>query len=506
MLSQELDLFAVEAITKKLNQIKEEYHNIDFKNNYQDAWNKSRNQYCKVFVFYVPGLNALYKTKTDGMLLWDFMNNGGVKSLTIDQLEKVEALPYHWQYQYTRFYDKHLHDDFVKDHPYSGIDTIDNMSYGRYQYVEGLEKDAMYALCYLENPQIEQMVKTDLKNLACEWIINPSVLYKRNFKPGKNLNEITKLPKFAWQMMMKEDVLTKDIKAWNEMRIWVQKDNLTKDQLQTILNLNIYDSNQIKELRTILGAEWEGKRLFTIETLLNYLGRLDMYQAIQVADALTLLRDYIHMCRELNIKPITDSNSLKREHDVTARQYNEHRFAVHDQKLEEGFNERAPILAKYEYTDGRLQVVAPKTAEDIRNEGRNNRNCVGSYADRVAKGQTNIFFIRQCDCPEKSYITIEVDTDFTKVRQKYYGANRPIDKKEDLEFIEQWIEHNAMVPMMEVSEIEEENISVEELADVVAPVVVNLEEKVNNAELYKVSANKKGKQRSIEQYELQLEF
>lgn len=505
-MNKEVDLFAVEAITKKLNQIKQEYHNIDFKNSFPQNYAYSNNQYCKEFIFYVPGLNALYKTKTNGVLHWDFITNGGVKSLTIDQLEKVDVIPYHWQHEYTRFFDKHLHDDFVKDHPYSGIEEIEDLSYTRYGYIEGIEKYAMYAACYLENPQIEKLIKTDLRKLVVEWMVNPSVLFKRNFKSGKNLNEITRLPKYAWQMMMKEDVLTRDIKAWNEMRIWVQKDNLTKDQLQTILNLNIYDSNQIKELRTILGAEWEGKKLFTIETLLNYLGRLDMYQAINVPDALTLLRDYIHMCGELNIKPITDSNSLKREHDVTLRQYNEHRFVKHDKKLEEGFKERAPILAKYEYTDGRLQVVAPRTAEDVRNEGRNNRNCVGSYAARVAKGQTNIFFIRQCDYPEKSYITIEVDDEFTKVRQKYYGANRPIDKKEDLEFIDQWIEHNARVPMLDVPEIEEENISVEELTDVVEPVAVNLEEKVKEAELYKVSANKNGKQKGIEQYELQLEF
>jgi len=65
------------------------------------------------------------------------------------------------------------------------------------------------------------MIKTNLRPLVEKWIVEPTVLYKRSFKNGNNINEITNLPKFAWQVMSNETLLTNDINAWNEVRIWV---------------------------------------------------------------------------------------------------------------------------------------------------------------------------------------------------------------------------------------------------------------------------------------------
>ena len=70
-------------------------------------------------------------------------------------------------------------------------------------------------------------------------------------------------------------------------------------------------------------------------------------------------------------------------------------------------------------------------------EGRNNHNCVASYAELHAKGKNTIVFIRKKDEPEKSYITAEID-DGLNVVQAYYSYNRRIIK-EDRAFIDQWI-------------------------------------------------------------------
>ena len=73
-------------------------------------------------------------------------------------------------------------------------------------------------------------------------------------------------------------------------------------------------------------------------------------------------------------------------------------------------------------------------------EGNGNNNCVGSYIEMFAKGKSNIFFIRKNDNPSKSYITIEVNSDFSKVRQAYYSSNREITNEKDLSFINTWID------------------------------------------------------------------
>ena len=79
------------------------------------------------------------------------------------------------------------------------------------------------------------------------------------------------------------------------------------------------------------------------------------------------------------------------------------------------------------------------------NEGIHNHNCVGSYVERYAKKEANIFFIRRHEEPEKSYITVELNGPCTEYRQALYGYNRSIYDKDDLGFIKQWLEHNKEI-------------------------------------------------------------
>ena len=54
-----------------------------------------------------------------------------------------------------------------------------------------------------------------------------------------------------------------------------------------------------------------------------------------------------------------------------------------------------------------LILVVPKNGDEIRAEGEALHHCVGGYVERVAKGETNIFFVRKADEPDKSYFTME---------------------------------------------------------------------------------------------------
>lgn len=316
-----------------------------------------------------------------------------------------------------------------------------------YRYNKPTENALLeYAVLYLQYPQIEQLVKCGLQEIVLNWANDSSPLYQRSFKKGNNINEITKLPKFAWQRLKDEGI--SDIRIWNELRVWIQKDNLSKDQLDTILNLNITEAQTIKTIRSILNAEFDDKKLYTLDSLLNYLERVDMYQAIRTADSIVILRDYIKMALECGIKPITDSNSLKREHDVVMRNHQilmqEKRKQFQD-SLGDLFAERGEKLSKYEFNDNGLVVISPKGIDDLLQEGSNNHNCVASYVERFAKGQSNIFFIRKEESPLDSYITIEVNSTFDRVKQAFYSSNREITNQRDLNFINSWIEHNKSV-------------------------------------------------------------
>ena len=54
-----------------------------------------------------------------------------------------------------------------------------------------------------------------------------------------------------------------------------------------------------------------------------------------------------------------------------------------------------------------LVIVVPKDSQDIKAEGEALHHCVGTYVERVAKGETAIFFIRKQAAPEKPYYTME---------------------------------------------------------------------------------------------------
>ena len=48
-----------------------------------------------------------------------------------------------------------------------------------------------------------------------------------------------------------------------------------------------------------------------------------------------------------------------------------------------------------------------RDAQEIKNEGAALHHCVGTYVDRVAKGQTHIFFVRRVEEPDTPYFTME---------------------------------------------------------------------------------------------------
>ena len=54
-----------------------------------------------------------------------------------------------------------------------------------------------------------------------------------------------------------------------------------------------------------------------------------------------------------------------------------------------------------------LILIVPKSGDEIRAEGEVLHHCVGGYVSKVARGETNIFFIRKTDKPNEPYFTME---------------------------------------------------------------------------------------------------
>lgn len=82
----------------------------------------------------------------------------------------------------------------------------------------------------------------------------------------------------------------------------------------------------------------------------------------------------------------------------------------------------------WKYQDENFIVVVPQTVADIKEEGEKQNNCVGRlYTQQVINGLTQVVFIRKRECPEKSYITCEVNNDGF-IRQFLLACNRRVEK------------------------------------------------------------------------------
>lgn len=127
--------------------------------------------------------------------------------------------------------------------------------------------------------------------------------------------------------------------------------------------------------------------------------------------------DYISWCTKLKYdmqdKYVLLPPDLKKAHDRVMKEYQTHKDELERKRLAELERQMKKILgesknyAAMEMKTKKLMIVTPRNGEDIRAEGRILHHCVGSYVERVAKGETMILFVRKVDEPEKPYFTLE---------------------------------------------------------------------------------------------------
>lgn len=138
--------------------------------------------------------------------------------------------------------------------------------------------------------------------------------------------------------------------------------------------------------------------------------------------------EYLDWCKalkyDINNMFIYMPKNFKKVHDRTAEEYQ----ALQDKKAA-AYKKRQEALARKRMakmkkvmeelfkTNGTadafsikgkgLVIVVPKTGDEIKTEGQALHHCVGGYVNQVAKGETNIFFVRKSKELDKPYFTME---------------------------------------------------------------------------------------------------
>ena len=119
-------------------------------------------------------------------------------------------------------------------------------------------------------------------------------------------------------------------------------------------------------------------------------------------------RDYQNMLENLGIAFEGDFRILpknfKQAHDDAVKAYND----MKDEQKRIEFANQLEKLLGLEQTIGNYTFVLPKKLQELKAEGKALSHCVGSYADRVARGETVIVFVRQKEKVDNPLYTLEI--------------------------------------------------------------------------------------------------
>jgi hypothetical protein len=149
-------------------------------------------------------------------------------------------------------------------------------------------------------------------------------------------------------------------------------------------------------------------------------------------------RDYIADCRRLGLNLSEESvlfpRNLHRAHQNTIKQIK----VKEDEMLNKKIRARLKSLEKYsfEHEQTGLMLRPAADSKELINEGKGLNHCVGTYAQRYASGETNIFFVRKISEPDKPYFTVEVK--YNEVRQ-VRGKNNCTPGEDVNEFMDAFI-------------------------------------------------------------------
>lgn len=119
-------------------------------------------------------------------------------------------------------------------------------------------------------------------------------------------------------------------------------------------------------------------------------------------------RDYRNMLEKLGI-------AFEGDFRIMPKNFNEaHKLAItnynnmKDEIKRQGYHKRLQKLLGLEQNIGNYTFVLPKELQELKAEGKALSHCVGTYADRVASGETVIVFVRQKEKVDNPLYTLEI--------------------------------------------------------------------------------------------------
>lgn len=222
-------------------------------------------------------------------------------------------------------------------------------------------------------PSTERLIKMQLYKLA---------IWSGNFNKGRNFNDVFGIDKSYYSFMKKYNI---DSHELDILRLY-RKQNIEK--LRVLSQFYIYDIKEIvKYVKLDQFADYvKNKKNFDIKMYIDY---LEFVQKLNF---------------DLKNKKYLFPEKLKEKHDEYSKQ-----IQIKDnEKVNRAINKRYKQLQKNTYSNKKYIVKPAESFIALEDESKQQNHCVRNYAEKYAKGQCDIYFMRGTEKPQKSLVTIEV--------------------------------------------------------------------------------------------------
>ncbi len=154
------------------------------------------------------------------------------------------------------------------------------------------------------------------------------------------------------------------------------------------------------------------------------------YENFAFSKTLSMLRDYANMNFEVgNLNYKKYPKFLKSRHDIIKVEFD----MIEDKVDVEKFKENVEFIYDYLHPSFKFVVFAPRTVDDLKEEGKKLIHCVGSYVKRIIRKESSVYFLRTIE--NESLVTLEIRNGCL-VQARGFDNQKPTIKQ--LRFIEQF--------------------------------------------------------------------
>lgn len=299
----------------------------------------------------------------------------------------------------------------------------------------------IYLYIYSEYPVVEQIVKMGYIQVVAQILreviggYNKADIKARAAELNKVMNpEATTgstaftAPKYVTSLLNDCGAPLSDYIMWGD--VYQIDENMTKEKFLEAYGSVAYHTmgyygSRRDEIPNIM------KFGYTVNEITRYIDKQrEKMENHSTTQLMQLLKDYLNMCDLMGVTPDKFPSDIKGAHDNVAKAYSAVENAIIDRRLAQIAADANNLIPQID--DCPYVIMMPKSTHDFVQEGQNQHNCVGSYVQSVSNGNSLVFFIRQKDEPETSFVTAEYRKNM--ITQLYYKNNRRVSDTEIIDF------------------------------------------------------------------------